>query len=266
MPVPPPSSHVEAEQLFDRIAEDYQARSAGQVFNVSSMSFARRQELVTEEIAILPRGATVLDYGMGPAVFGPPCAQRALRYVGIDISPRMVELARAQNLSHAEFHIGDLDCLVRFQASADAVLLIGLIDYLAEPADGLTRLAACVKPGGRMVISFRNHRSLPRWLRNTCKAIWSRLHPQKPDKGETTAFAAPVLENSFVPQRDLIPVLREAGFRSFDVRYLDCSPVFFNLPLPRPLWRMWKWADGVLARPVLAGFCASGVLVASNKP
>jgi SAM-dependent methyltransferase len=265
MPAEAPKSHFEAEKFFDHIAEDYRARSEGRVHNVSSLSFSRRQDIVTRLMLQTPKGGTVLDYGMGPAVFGPPAVEAGLRYVGIDISNKMVELARGMNLPGAEFHIGDLDSLAQFENTADTVLLIGLIDYLDNPAEGLRRLAKCVKPGGRIILSFRNHYSLPRWLRNTCKELWVNLRGAGQSDRDTTAFAAPVLENSFVPERDFLPVLRDAGFTEFSVDYLDCSPVFFNLPLPKPVWNLWKRVDEIVSCPALAAFCASGAFMASGK-
>jgi SAM-dependent methyltransferase len=260
-----PEAHAEAQKFFDHIADDYTARSRGEVFNVSSLSFARRQEAVTRRLAQTPRDGLVLDYGMGPAVFGPPAVERGLRYVGLDISPRMVELARAMNLPGAEYHVGDLALLKNFTAAADTVLLIGLIDYLEDPTAGLRALAAAVKPGGQLILSFRNHRSLPRWLRNTSKEMWRALKGRGRSDIDTTAFAAPVLENSFVPQRDFFPVLREAGFREFTVDYLDASPVFWNMPLPEAVWELWKQADAALSQPALSFLCASGILTASAK-
>ena len=261
--MPTPASHTEAQKFFDRIAEDYRTRSQGQVYNVSSVSFSRRQDVVNSLLALTPSGGTVLDYGMGPAVFGPPAAKRGLRYIGIDISQMMIDLAREQNLPNAEYHLGDLSILEKFQGGADSVLLIGLIDYLEDPAAGLRALARCVKPGGRIILSFRNHRSLPRVLRNACKAAYRMVKNESHAHG--TAFAAPVLERSFVPARDLIPVLREEGFRTFTTRYLDCSPVFWNMRLPAPVWKIWKKADAIFSRSFLSGFCASGVLMASAK-
>ena len=114
-----PNTHAEAQKLFDKIADDYTARSKTAVYNVSSLSFSRRQDIVTRLMLATPRGGTVLDYGMGPAVFGPPASQNGLRYVGADISPKMVELAKQMNLPNAEFHVGDLNLLDRFQNSAD---------------------------------------------------------------------------------------------------------------------------------------------------
>ncbi len=261
--MPAPTSHTEAQKFFDQIAEDYRIRSEGQVYNVSSLSFSRRQDIVTGLLNHTPQGGTVLDYGMGPAVFGPAAARRGCCYIGVDISQKMIDLAQTMNIPNAEYHLGDLAVLEKFKGVADTVLLIGLIDYLEDPAEGLRALARAVKPGGRMILSFRNRRSLPRILRDTCKAAWRAAKRESHESG--TAFAAPVLERSFVPQRDFVPVLREEGFQDFEVRYLDCSPVFWKMPLPRPLWRLWKKADEIFSRPFLSMFCASGALMASAK-
>jgi len=261
--MPTPASHSEAQKFFDQIAKDYRTRSQGHVYNVSSVSFSRRQDVVNGLLDLTPAGGTVLDYGMGPAVFGPTAAKCGLRYIGIDISPMMIDLAREQNIPNTEYHLGDLAILEKFQGVADCVLLIGLIDYLEEPEAGLRALARCVKPGGRIILSFRNHRSLPRVLRNGCKAAYRMV--KKENRAHGTAFAAPVLERSFVPGRDLVPVLRAEGFRAFTTRYLDCSPVFWNMRLPAPIWRVWKKADAIFSRRFLSVFCASGVLMASAK-
>ena len=256
-------AHLTAQTFFDRIAADYTARSRTAVCYVSSLSFSRRQDIVTRLMLTTPRGGTVLDYGMGPAVFGPAATQNGLRYVGIDISAKMVELASAMKLPNSEFHVGDLDLLEKFARSADTVLLIGLIDYLEEPDLGLRKLARCVKPGGRLIMSFRNHRSVPRWLRNASKSLWRGLRAS--GCSADTAFEAPVLENSFVPSRDFVPLLQTEGFGKVQIEYLDCSPIFFNFRLPRPVWKLWKRADECFSCRALSFMCASGVLMAYDR-
>jgi ubiquinone/menaquinone biosynthesis C-methylase UbiE len=263
--LPSPTSanaHAVAAQFFDRIAEDYRLRSQAAVCNVSSLSFRRRQSKVTRMLLLTPVGGTVVDFGMGPAVFATAAASRGLRYVGIDISERMVEMARELQLPNSEFHVGDLQVLERFTGAADTLLLVGLIDYLQDPCAGLRRLARCVKPGGRIIMSFRNHRSLPRALRSVSKCVWRAMRRSR--EAARTAFEAPVLENSFVPQRDLIPTLREEGFAEPIIEYLDCSPVHFNVSLPRWLWERWLKVDEVLSRRAPTFLCASGVVMAQK--
>jgi SAM-dependent methyltransferase len=263
MSAEPSNPHAAAQEFFDKIADDYTARSKTAVYNVSSLSFSRRQDIVTEQMLKTPKGGTILDYGMGPAVFGPAAAQNGLRYIGIDISPKMIDLARQMNLPNAEYHQGDLDLLDKFRNTANTVLLIGLIDYLQDPEPGLRKLSQCVKPGGRLIMSFRNHNSIPRILRNSAKAIWRGMRPARTTTDK--AFSAPVLENSFVPAKHLIPVLESEGFGKVELNYLDCSPVFFNVPLPKPVWQIWKQTDKMLSQRFLSFMCASGVLVARNK-
>lgn len=258
-----PHPHEAAQEFFDKIALDYSARSKTAVCNVSSLSFSRRQDIVTRLMLMTAQDGTVLDYGMGPAVFGPPAVQNGLRYIGVDISPRMVELANKMNLPNSEFHVGDLSLLNRFVNSADTVLLIGLIDYLEQPEAGLRKLARCVKAGGRLILSFRNHRSLPRLLRNSAKRIWRTVRPPKRQPG--TAFESSVLENSFVPHRDFVPLLQSEGFANFQTVYLDCSPIFFNMPLPRPIWKLWKRGDELFSGRAFSWMCASGVMMAYGK-
>jgi SAM-dependent methyltransferase len=257
------NAHGEAQRFFDRIADDYRRRSQAAVYNLSSLSFRRRQDMVVRWLSETPAGGMVLDYGMGPAVFGRASIARGLRYVGIDISERMVNMARELDLGGAEFVVGDLEALDRFVNSADTVLLIGLIDYLQDPLSGLRRLARCVKPGGRLIMSFRNHRSVPRLVRTLGKRAWRAL--RLTGGAARTAFAAPVLENSFVPGVDLVPLLREEGFEDPVLEYLDCSPVQFNVRLPRPVWEGWRKADETLGRVAPPALCASGVLVARRR-
>jgi len=258
-----PQAHREASKLFDEIADDYSARAGGQVCNTSSLSFARRQEIVEGMMAGMGANGVVLDFGMGPAVFAPAVVGSGCRYVGVDISPAMVEKARALNLPNCTFLQGDLETVARYRGEVDLVLMIGLIDYLSDPSMGLRKLAECVRPGGCLVLSFRNRMSLPVLLRGIARRLWRMVRRGR--NTEKTAFAASVLENTFRPWVDLVPVLRAAGFSECEVRYLDCSPLFFRIPLTPLLWRLGRSLDRHLAGRATAWMCASGVLKASKR-
>jgi SAM-dependent methyltransferase len=254
------ASHARARAFFDRTADDYQRRSDAAVHNFSSLVFQRRFDTVASMLRRLPPGAVVLDYGMGPAVYGLVCVAGQLRYVGIDISPVMVERARELQLPGASYAVGDLDALADYHAQADAVLAIGLLDYLEDPIDGLEALSACVRPSGQLILSFRNRYSLPRVLRDGLKAVWRRLAPAA-FRPAGRAFCSPIHEHSFDWRHDLMPPLRRLGFEPVDVRFFNCSPVFWNFPMPRPLWNVWRAADARLASPRTRALCSGGVLV-----
>jgi SAM-dependent methyltransferase len=102
----------------------------------------------------------VLDVGCGSARIGElALEQGAARYVGIDLSDTMLELARTRldrfedksELIQGDFLAADLD------RSFDVVLALGLFDYLADPKPFVHRMYALSADGGSTIGSF------PRW-------------------------------------------------------------------------------------------------------
>ncbi len=254
-------SHQDARALFDATVDDYARRAERGVHNFSSLIFQRRIDIVDRFLDSVPRDGAVLDFGMGPAVFGPACVARGLRYTGIDISPEMVAHAKTMKLPGAELLVGDLESLASCRGSKDAVMAIGLLDYLEHPGAGIQALAACVKPGGLIALSFRNRRSVPRALRDLSKRAWRALSGSKIDN-HGRAFFSDVHEHSFDFQHDLQPELARCGFGHFRVEYFNCSPFFSNFPLPKNLWERWRAVDALVAGPRTSMLCSGGVLVA----
>jgi SAM-dependent methyltransferase len=143
----------------------------------------------------------------------------------------------------------------------DAVLAIGLIDYLEHPNRGMELLSECVKPGGYLILSFRNRFSLPRVLRDLAK-ISGRMLPKRKRDQSDRAFFSDVHERSFDFNLQLRPKLIQLGFDNFEVDYFNCSPFFFNFPIPHWLWQKWHDIDSRLASRRVRQMCSGGVLVA----
>lgn len=53
------------------------------------------------------RGEEILDVGSGQGVLAPHIAERGARYTGIELSPRLVEIARRRHRSNGRFLVGD---------------------------------------------------------------------------------------------------------------------------------------------------------------
>jgi SAM-dependent methyltransferase len=261
--MPTYTSHSRAKELFDSTVDYYQQRSEGRVYNFSSLIFQRRINVVEKYLNSLHPNEVVLDFGMGPAVFARFCEKKNLSYIGIDISPAMVERAKALNIKNSEFMVGDLDSLSNFHKSMDAVLAIGLIDYLEYPERGMELLSECVKPGGYLILSFRNRYSFPRVLRDVAK-FPGRLLPGRRGTQSDKAFFSDVHERSFDFNSQLRPKLVQLGFDDFEVDYFNCSPFFFNFPMPRWLWRTWHDMDSLLASRRTRQMCSGGVLMAKR--
>ena len=72
----------------------------------------------------LPAGARVVDLGCGSGVFTSLLQWRGYRCTGVDLSPKMIAIARAK-FNDIEFIEGDIEALPFADASFDGVLLSG---------------------------------------------------------------------------------------------------------------------------------------------
>ncbi len=102
-------------------------------------------------------GRQVLDAGCGEGYLARVLAARGAQVTGIDLSPRMIELARARNPSGIDYQVGDLSAPLpaiagRFDAAASYLVLNDVTGYRGFAAT----LAASLKPGGRLALALNN--------------------------------------------------------------------------------------------------------------
>ena len=115
-----------------------------------------RVERIADELAkvVAPPGP-VADLGCGPGAYA--LARRGYDVVGVDGSPRMVEVARtraANDKVDATFEVHDVSERLRFEdASFGGVLAINVIQHLARPAAFLAEIRRCLRPGGHLLIT-----------------------------------------------------------------------------------------------------------------
>jgi len=148
-------------------------------------------------------GERVLDVGAGQGVLAPRVVSAGAHYVGVDASPRMVELARKRHGRAGRFLVGDARSLRdvelggRFDA---AVFLLSLQDM--EPLDAVIGQAAkSLGDRGRLVVfmvhpcfrvprqsgwGFDEERKLP------VRRVDRYLTPLAVPMGRTTSFHRPL--------------------------------------------------------------------------
>lgn len=163
-----PADSERARSYFDRLAPEYDRafRSHGRdpvnaLVNrfFRGQTFERRmRRLESIFVDVGLAGRSVLDLGCGSGQVSLLAASMGASVVGIDIAPRMLEIARraaseASLSGRVRFEEGDVATAAL--PAADVVLLIGVIEYYRDFA-GLVRRAA--QAAGRTLIVAHTNR------------------------------------------------------------------------------------------------------------
>jgi SAM-dependent methyltransferase len=115
-------------------------------------------ERTVDELAnvVAPPGP-VADLGCGPGAHALALARRGYDVVGVDGSPRMVEVARtraAGNEIDVRFDVHDVSAPLHFgDASLGGVLAILVLQHLPHPAAFIAEIRRCLRPGGHLLIT-----------------------------------------------------------------------------------------------------------------
>lgn len=153
-----PGAHAKAqvEALFDSLALEY-VRTRERQF-----SFIAQKRLVIEMLGGV--SGRILEVGCGPAVMTPELAAMGFEVHGVDVSGEMIRRARQRMAGHplekrCRFAVGDFERLEFPDNFFDAVLAMGVLEYLPSYANALRSAARVLKPGGHAVFTVPNRAS-----------------------------------------------------------------------------------------------------------
>src|SRR5216683_3022003 len=113
-------------------------------------------ERATAGLAIVSE-ALAIDVACGPGTFTRPFAPRVGRAVGVDLTPAMIEKARAEaeraGITNIEFVCGNIYALPFADGVAGIVACGYAFHHMLEPARALMEMARVLRPGGRVAIA-----------------------------------------------------------------------------------------------------------------
>ena len=146
-----PESNQELQERYDLWAQEYE-RDMREVYGYSLPQ--RGAELVVKHLP--DRSSLILDAGVGTGLVGRFLSEYGYRnLVGIDLSPRMLEEARAKKV-YRELHRMTLGESLEFPSHHfDAVVSIGVLTSGHAPPSSLDELMRVARPGGLVVFSMR---------------------------------------------------------------------------------------------------------------
>lgn len=153
-------------------------------------------------------GRRILDAGSGDGQVLGPVAGEA-RIVAMDFTAAMSARAARRGLAAVR---ADVTCPPFRPQSFDDVLCAEVLTQVDRPAEAAAGLAALVRPGGRIVLSGLNQRSV---LRHVVRTL-GRLRG--------------VVEPSLIDPMLLVRTLRDAGFDVEPVWWVGYVPTFVARP------------------------------------
>jgi SAM-dependent methyltransferase len=144
-----PIGDAERLRAFERQGHDALAASYHEFFTPVTA-------LATEPLldAVRLRPAThLLDVATGPGALAAEAENRGARAVGVDLSPRMIELARRLHPA-IEFREADVEHLPFADRTFDAVICGFGLGHFPRPEAAVAECVRTLKPGGRIAFSW----------------------------------------------------------------------------------------------------------------
>jgi ubiquinone/menaquinone biosynthesis C-methylase UbiE len=141
----------------------FDAHAAADEYDVFTPESSARLVDAFVRLSGLAPGAKVADLGCGSGAFTHLLARAGYDCVGLDISPKLVELARGK-FPQVEFIEGDVEHLPFADASLDGILLSGVVHHLPDPTRCASEVFRALRPGGKFVAFDPNRMNPFMWL------------------------------------------------------------------------------------------------------
>ena len=151
-----PQAYVQA--LFDQYAPRFESSLVGELgYRGPKLLF--RAVLSVRAAARKPAlFKRAIDLGCGTGLAASAFARSVDHFIGVDLSPRMIERSRATGL-YAELDVADMlqGLRARPDAEADLILAADAMVYVAELAPVLAEAARVLAPGGLIAFTTETH-------------------------------------------------------------------------------------------------------------
>jgi predicted TPR repeat methyltransferase len=162
-PPPPRASDRTIQQIYKGFAATYENRMR---VDLDYQGPERIQDAI--KAAIGERNdLAVLDLGCGSGLSGIALKQWAAQMTGVDLSPEMIELARARNI-YDRLEIGEItEWLHRTGETFDLILSCDCLIYFGDLGEIVSATAKRLKPGGVFALTMERGERYPFSLTDT---------------------------------------------------------------------------------------------------
>ncbi len=221
---------------FSRSYEHHRRPNAGDGYH------ALIDDLEIDLCARYGTGLDILECGCGTGLILERLAHFARRAVGIDLSPGMLELARARGLDVKE---GTVTALPFEDASFDVTCSFKVLAHVPDIGRALAEMARVTRPGGVILAEFYN----PLSFRGLAKKLGpaGKISDSTRESAVYTRFDAPWVIPRILPPNTRIEAAR-------GIRILTPAAALMRLPGVSSMLRRGEWLLCDSPAAVLGGF------------
>ena len=140
------------EPLFDSKADTY---DSWYTTPLGAYIDELERTLVFRHLGVV-RGKTALDVGCGTGLYSIRLAELGADVTAVDISPKMLEIARHKAHDRGQyvwFDEADMTRLPYENRTFDIVLSVTALEFTEEPLAVIMEMARVLRPGGKLVVA-----------------------------------------------------------------------------------------------------------------
>lgn len=149
---------------YNLIVENFDKRYEG----IEAFYWENFESKIVNEL-IDVKNKVVLDLGCGGGRYALSVCKRAKQVIGIDISDKMIEIARKKLTPDMsiKFLVGDATCIPFKNEHFDVIVSLGMFEYLKDPTPFLSEINRILKKDGILLFVCHNRNYGCRFLRKT---------------------------------------------------------------------------------------------------
>ena len=160
---------VDADEVarFGNLSQDWwnPTGSMRALHQINPLRIGYVRDLLCEQLGSTPKdpspltGAAILDVGCGAGLLAEPLARLGANVTGIDASPEMIQAAQIHadgTATSVDYRATTAENLAASGKTFDAVLVMELVEHVADVDSLMTACCRMVRPGGVMIAATLN--------------------------------------------------------------------------------------------------------------